>query len=387
MYSKEFIYLDNAATTFCSRRVTEALAAFYTLPHGNPSAVHRLGFESQKLLSQCREFFASLFKVVPEQVIFTASGTEANNLALSGILKKKERLQKRPVILVSPVEHASVMRNVEAWAECGYEIQKLEVDSSGKVLLDDLEKKLSDRIALVSVMAVNNELGTIEPISQIGKLIQQKDENILFHVDAVQAFGKIPIQFNEWNVDLMTMSSHKIHGPVGAGALIMGEKARLSPLILGGGQEFGLRSGTESLGMIHGFSVAAREVMDGMERSHALVRRCYDRLRSGIEKLVFQKKIHSPVDGSPYIFNVSFPGYPSEVVLRMLEQEKIYVSAGSSCNMKRKKPSGILSAIGCCYEEMTSAIRFSFSSYTKESEIEDTLKVLHRILDHLSRIA
>ena len=248
---KDFVYFDNAATTFCSEKVGKALAKFYSVPHGNPSSIHRLGFESAKIIKRARDFFADAFKVGPKQVIFTGSGTEANNLAISGSLKKSKK--KCPVVLASPIEHSSVSRNVEYWesSDCG--LQRLKVDQNGVVDLDDLKRRLEDsKVSLVTVMAVNNEIGTIEPIQKIGEVIRQSNPDVYFHVDAIQAFGKTPVKFSEWRADLMTLSSHKIHGPVGAGALIMSERVDLSPLVYGGGQEFGLRSGTESVGMIHG---------------------------------------------------------------------------------------------------------------------------------------
>ena len=379
------IYFDNAATTFCTQKVSEALSHFYRMPHGNPSAVHKLGFESSQILKRAHEFFASYFSVKPEQVIFTASGTEANNLALSGILKKK-RNEGRNILFISPIEHSSVLKTAEAWGKNGFQIEFLKMNDQGIVDVEDLSKRLNSKVMLVAVMAVNNELGTIEPIPEIGKQIKEKDSQILFHVDAVQAFGKIPIQFKNWDVDLMSLSSHKIHGPVGAGALIVKEGVVLEPILYGGGQEQGIRSGTESVGMIHGFHVAAQEILHHQEASYGRVKNLKEKFKRGIEAFSCQKRFNTPDQSSPYILNVSFVGFPSEVMLRMLEEVGVLTSSGSSCNMKRKRPSSVLSAIGCNEEEQFSAIRFSFSPYTTETEIDQALEGLSQVLKRLEKV-
>ncbi len=379
------IYFDNAATTFCNPEVAEALTQFYKTPHGNPSAIHILGFETARLVKEARQYFASSFAVAPEQVIFTASGTEANNLALSGVLRRKMG-SKRSVILSLPIEHASVLRNLEYWGKQGFQVQWLKVDASGKIDLADLSRKLSPKVALLSTMAVNNEIGTIEPIEEIGRLCKEKDREILFHVDAVQAFGKIPLKFESWGVDLMTVSSHKIHGPVGSGALIIRKGLELEPLFYGGGQEFGWRSGTESAGMIHGFHLAAKIAEMHQEENFDRLC-CLKRMfQEGIQKLPYRSKCNSPEGSSPYILNVSFPGFSSEVMLRMLESEGIVVSAGSSCSMKKRKQSAVLSSIGCTEEEGKSSIRFSFSPLTEESEIIEALDALPRVLKRLEKM-
>lgn len=378
------IYFDNAATTFCAPEVAEALERFYKTPHGNPSALHLLGFESAKIVKEARGYFASSFEVTPEQVVFTSSGTEANNLALSGIFRKRAR-EERPLILALPIEHSSVLKNLEYWGGHGFEIQWLKIGSDGKIDLSDLSQKLSSKVILVSTMAVNNEIGTIQPIVEIGRLIKEKDPKILFHVDAVQAFGKIPLAFGSWGVDLMTLSSHKIHGPIGCGALILRKGLELEPLFYGGGQEFGLRSGTESVGMIHGFHIAAKLALSRQKESHDRLVRLKKIFQQGIQNLPYRVKVNSPEEGSPYILNVSFPGYPSEVMLRMLESEGVWVSAGSSCNMKKRKPSRVLSSIGCTEEEGWSAIRFSFSPLTEESEIAAGLEAVSRTVKRLEK--
>ncbi len=387
---KHYIYFDNAATTFCLPEVSEALSQFYKTPHGNPSAIHSLGFETAQLVKEARHYFASSFAVAPEQVIFTASGTEANNLALSGVLRKKNG-SRRPVILSLPIEHASVLRNLEYWGKQGFQIQWLKVDASGKIDLNDLSRKLSSQVVLLSTMAVNNEIGTIEPIEEIGRLVKEKDREILFHVDAVQAFGKIPLKFESWGVDLMTLSSHKIHGPVGSGALIIRKGLELEPLFYGGGQEFGWRSGTESVGMIHGFHLAAKIAERHQKENFDRLSRLKRMFEEGIQKLPYHKKLNSPAGGapegsSPYILNVSFPGFSSEVMLRMLESEGILTSAGSSCSMKKRKQSVVLSSIGCTEEEGKSSIRFSFSPLTEESEMIETLDALPRVLKRLEKM-
>lgn len=381
---KDIIYFDNAATTFCLKSVRQELLEFFDSPHGNPSALHKLGFKSAQLIKRSREFFSSYFNIKPEQVVFTSSGTEANNLAISGVLKDPSLSEK--VILTTPIEHSSVSRVVEAWSKKGFKVQLLRVNQDGLVDLKDLTQKLSDSVALVSVMAVNNEIGTIEPIEEIGKLIHQKNPDTIFHVDAVQAFGKIPLKFEKWHIDLMTLSPHKIHGITGSGALIMSQRVSLDPLIVGGGQEYGLRSGTENGAAIYAFYLAAEEIIKGQNTAFEKVQKIKQKLKKGIQDINIPVKINTPQDSSPYILNISFKGIGSELLLRFLEKENIFVSAGSSCNMKKRKPSSVLKAIGCSNAEMDSAIRFSFSCFTEEAEIQKTLDILPHILKQLKEI-
>ncbi len=379
------IYFDNAATTFCAPKVAEALAQFFRIPHGNPSGAHHLAFESSQILKKSREFFASHFKVKPEQVVFTASGTEANNLALSGVLQTLSPKDKK-IILTTPIEHSSVLKTLEAWSKRGFEIQYLKVNRDGFVNLEDLAQKLSSNVALVSVMAVNNEIGTIQPIEQIGSLLRKIDFRVPFHVDAVQAFGKVPLEFGSWGVNLLSISSHKIHGPIGAGALITDVQVKLEPLVWGGGQEHGLRSGTESIGMIYGFYLAAQDILQNQAKNHEAVLALKQKMSEGIGRLPFDIKLNSPEISSPYILNLSFRGCESEVLLRMLEKEGIFVSPGASCNAKKRKPSHVLKSIGCGDLQIFSALRFSFSPYTKESEVDEALKVLPPILSRIQNL-
>ncbi len=371
------IYLDNAATTFCLPSVAEALGHFYKTPHGNPSALHELGVKSANTLNEAHHFFANHFKVKPEQVVFTASGTEANNLGLSGYLSRK----KTGKILTSPIEHSSILRTLEKWSERGFKLEFLKIDSSGHLNLEDLKLKLTDDVEMISLMAVNNEIATIEDIQKIGSIIKNKNHAIHFHVDAVQAFGKVPLEFSF--IDTLSISSHKIHGPVGAGALIMREGVQLEPLLLGGGQEHGLRSGTESLGMIYAFHCAAKEILSHQLDSFEKTQNLKNKFIEGLKQLPHKIKINSSYEGSPYILNVSFIGIGSEIMLRFLEQEGIYASAGSSCNMKRRRPSHVLKAIGCTEDEAFSAIRFSFSPYTTQEDIEQSMTAISSILSHL----
>ncbi len=381
------IYFDNAATTFCSPTVAEELSCFFKTPHGNPSGAHHLAFRSSVLIKKAREFFSSYFKVKPEQIIFTSSGTEANNLALSGLLQK-EVPQKRKIILTTPIEHSSVLRTLEAWGKRGFELQFLKINQEGFVDLQDLVQKLSSSVCLVSIMAVNNEIGTIQPIEKIGCLLRKSGFAIPFHVDAVQAFGKIPLEFESWGIHFLTISSHKIHGPIGAGALIWDGKIALEPLLFGGGQEHGLRSGTESVGMIYGFHLAAKEILQDQKKQYEIVLALRQKFIEGIQTLPFDIKINTPVRverlaSSPYILNLSFRGCESEVLLRMLEEEGIFTSPGASCNAKKRKPSHVLKSIGCSDADIFSALRFSFSPYTQEEDVNEVLRILPSVLKRL----
>jgi len=377
------IYLDNAATTFCSQIVAQKLAEFFSMPHGNPSGVHKLSLKSAKLIQEAREFFATSFQVKPTQVIFTASGTEANNLALSGMLQRS----KRRIILTTPIEHASVLKTLESWAKRGFELCFLKINSQGQVDLDDLAQKLSAETALVSVMAVNNEIGTTAPLKTMGEIIRKKNRNILFHVDAVQAFGKVPLEFKNWNIDLLSISSHKIHGPIGAGALIMSDRVLLEPLLYGGGQEDGLRSGTESVGMILGFYWAAEDILKNQLENHQRILELKAYFMEGLKKLSCDIQMNSPEQSSPYILNISFKGCESEVLIRMLEEENIFTSSGASCNSRHRKSSHVLKAIGLSDKDIFGTIRFSFSPETKKEEIDKTLEILPRILERLRYVS
>ena len=381
--TKKIRYFDNAATTFCAPKVAEALAEFFKTPHGNPSGAHHLAFESSQILKQSRAFFSSQFKVKPEQVVFTASGTEANNLALSGVLQTVSK--EKNIILTTPIEHSSVLKTLEVWSKKGFEVGFLHVNREGQVDLEDLAQKLSSKVALVSVMAVNNEIGTIQPTQEIGMLLKNSGYSTAFHVDAVQAFGKVPLEFGSWGIHFLTISSHKIHGPIGAGALILDSKIKLEPLLWGGGQEHGLRSGTESVGMIYGFYLAAQEILQNQNKNHETVLALKQKFIEGVQKFPFDVKLNTPLQSSPYILNLSFGGYESEVLLRMLEEEGIFVSPGASCNAKKRKPSHVLKSIGCTDDEVFSALRFSFSPYTTEEDVDEALKALPPILSRLQK--
>ncbi|MBI4041004.1 MAG: cysteine desulfurase [Deltaproteobacteria bacterium] len=373
------IYLDNAATTRCDPEVLRELVGFYEDFHGNPSGLHKLSWKAEQKIAEARSFFANYFKVQESQVIFTSGGTEANNLAISGYLKRTSQKEKRQ-ILTSPLEHASVWEVVEDWKRKGNEVIYLPVDRWGQVDVGACERLLTPHVALVSLMAVNNEIGTLEPIEKIGQLIRQKYPKIAFHVDGVQAFGKIHCSPWMQTVDFLTLSAHKIHGPLGSGALICSGRKKIEPLFWGGGQEFGLRSGTQDTAAMMGFYLAAQKMIQNQSIYAEHVRRLNDYFRQRLSQKAFSFYGVSPQQASPYILSVCFPGVSSEVLLRMLEEHEIYASAGSSCQMKLKKTSRVLLAIGVNEKDRDSVIRFGLSKDTTREEIDRTLEVLENAI-------
>ena len=377
--SEGTLYFDNAATTLIAPSVRHILKELHETPLGNPSGVHALSLRAAELIAEARTFFAHHFSVDEKHVIFTSGGTESNNLAISGVLSNSRRKK----ILTTPIEHSSVQRVLDAWQKKGYTVSYIKVDAEGQVDLDDLQSKLDDSIALVCVMAVNNEIGSIQPIQKISESIQKRDPNIHFHVDGVQAFGKTSLPFY---MDTLSISSHKIHGPKGVGALICKDIQKLTPLLYGGHQEAGLRSGTENTEGIYGFYKAACEILQKQIANHDPILHLNRVFREGLSKLYCDVRLNSPQNASPYILNVSFQNFPAEVMLRMLEEKKIYVSAGSSCNMKSSKPSPVLKAIGLSDQMAKSALRFSFSSENTLKEVQTCLNILQEITHRLHQV-
>ena len=377
------IYLDNAATTQCYSEVTDLMVNIMRGDYGNPSSMHRMGVRAEQYLRGARETIASLLKVSEKDIYFTSGGTESNNWALFGAADALKR--KGNHIITSSIEHAAVLSPAAALAERGFRLTTLPVDAEGRVSLQDLREALTPDTVLVSVMYVNNEIGTEQDIGSIGALIRECVPQALFHVDAVQAFGKIRILPKRLKIDMMSVSGHKIHGPKGAGFLYLGERAKIHPLILGGGQQNGMRSGTDNVPGAAGLAKAAEMVCGKMEENAAHMTELREQLREGIAAIP-GTVIHTPLTGTaPHILNASFTGIRSEVLLHALEDRGIYVSAGSACSSHKRAGSAVLKAIGCTKEEMDSALRFSLSEQTSEEEISCTINVLNEIIPSLRK--
>ncbi|HLQ64313.1 MAG TPA: cysteine desulfurase family protein [bacterium] len=375
------IYLDNAATTKPHPAVVEAVTRALVTDYGNPSSLHGKGVAAERLLTSARDAVARTLGVDLEAIVFTSGGTEANNLAIHGTLAHTRGRH----VVTTTVEHSSVGTPLQTLAERGWSVTALPVDRSGRVSLSELETALRPDTALVSVMAVNNELGTIQPIEEIGRVVRQHNANggrAVFHVDAVQAWGKIPLHPVAWGVDLMSLSAHKIHGPKGVGVLYVRRGVQLTPRQVGGEQEGGVRPGTENAPGIAGLGAAAQLLSAGAE-ANLKVRELSDRLRSGIESLS-DARINTDRNASvPHTLSATFRGVRGEMLLHRLSQDGVLVSTGSACHSQSVTPSHVLLAIGLSDTDAKSTIRFSLSRFTTASEIDTTIRVLGTAVSEL----
>lgn len=356
------IYFDNASTTKQSDEVTKEMLRCMEDDFGNPSSLHGLGLAAERNLKRSRDVLIE--KIGAEgKLIFTSGGTEADNMAVIGAARAMKRRGRR--VIVSAVEHPAVLESARELEAEGFDVIYLDVDSWGRIDLDMLEASMNDQTILISVMAVNNEVGTVEPIEKIGELKKQA----LFHTDGVQAFGKMKIPMR--GVDMVSISGHKIHGPKGIGALWLRPDVRLTPLMAGGGQEGGMRSGTENVPAIAGFGKATEGDLE-------VGRVVKERMEEGIVDLVPDIKINSPKDGVPSILNISFLGTRGEVILHDLESRGLYVSTGSACSSNKKDMSKnhVLEAMGLSAEEREGAVRFSFSRYNTVNEAEEAAQMV-----------
>ena len=371
-------YLDNSATTRVCPEAIDCMLDCVKNNWGNPSSLHERGMCAEDLLERARRSVAGVLKSEMSEIVFTSGGTQSNNIAVFGAAEALKR--KGNKIITSSVEHPSVMKAVDRLEKEGCEVVRLSVDKYGRVDLDELQRELDEKTVLVSVMAVNNEFGTIEPIKEISTLIKNSGCPALFHVDAVQAFGKIPLSVRALGVDLMSISSHKIHGPKGAGALYVKKGVRLVSPVVGGGQEKDIRPGTEPMPAIAGFygAVGALETEKSLEKITALRNKTVEKLRK-LDGVV----LNSPEDALPYIINLSLPGLPSEAVLNLLSNREIYVSYGSACAKGHKSP--VLTAAGLPNDLINSSLRISFSRFTEEKETEMLLDGIKQALSTLRR--
>ena len=358
------VYLDNSATTKpCEKAVKKALEMMNE-NFGNPSSLHFCGYNAKKELDNARHTISAFLGCDDNEVFFTTSGTIANHTAILGVAKAKRREGKK--VITTLLEHPSVLKHFETLSEQGYDVVYLKPDNNGKISLEELSNAVDENTVLVSVMAVNNEVGSIQDVAKIKGIIKEKKSKALFHCDAVQAFGKIILKPKKLGIDLMSMSAHKIHGIKGAGALFVNNKIRILPSIVGGGQESGLISGTEAMPAICAFAEAVNDIGN--------VQRNLDAVSSVKEyflnKLVDIDKVYvnSPQDALPYIINISVEGVPSQVMLNSLSSMGICVSAGSACSKGHR--SDVLTAMGVSPKGIDSAIRISLSKNTKENDMD-----------------
>lgn len=378
-------YLDNSATTVVVAPVKDIMIKTMCEDFGNPSSLHLKGVDAEKYVKKAREIIAKSLKVDEKEIIFTSGGTESNNLALIGTARANQRAGKH--IITTCFEHASVLSTMDFLKDMGFEITYLAVDSDGKIDLNQLKESLREDTILVSVMYVNNEIGAVEPVSEISKIIKAYNPDIVFHVDAIQAYGKYIINPKKLGIDLLSVSGHKIHGPKGSGFLYASGKVKLKPIIYGGGQQKGMRSGTENVPAIAGLGEAVKYSYDNFNEKIEKLYSLKDYFIDEVSK-IDNVKINSKKgkESAPHIVSVSFIGVRSEVMLHTLEDRDIFVSAGSACSSnKQKNVSATLKGIGLKPEEIDSTIRFSFCYETTKEEIDYAVDVIKENIAMLRR--
>ena len=365
-------YLDNSATTRCSESVRDIMLQVMMEDYGNPSSLHLMGKKAEDYIKEAREKIAKTLKVTEKEIVFTSGGTESNNLAIIGSAMANQRAGKH--IITTAIEHASVAAVVGFLEEQGFEVTILPVDENGQISLEELEAAIREDTILVSMMQINNEMGAIEPIAEVGALIKKKNPNTLFHVDAIQSYGKLRIYPKKMNVDMLSVSGHKLHGPKGSGFLYIKDKTKVKPILFGGGQQKGMRSGTENVYRNYDANYAhLREVKEAFLKGIATIEGTH------INGCVGE-------DSAPHIVSVSFEEIDkSEALLHALEDRGIYVSAGSACSSNKPAVSATLKAIGVPKAMLTATLRFSFSVHTTVEEVEYALDALRELLPFLRK--
>lgn len=377
-------YLDNSATTRCYGEVKDIVVKTMLEDYGNPSAMHTKGVQAEMYLKDAASKLARILKVTEKEILFTSGGTESNNLALIGGAMANKRAGNH--IITTAVEHAAVARPVEFLKEQGFDVTILPVDEQGVIKLDALEAALREDTILVSTMYVNNEVGSVMPVEKIAALVHEKSPKALYHVDAIQAFGKFRIYPKKAGIDLLSVSGHKIHGPKGVGFLYISSKAKVQPMILGGGQQNGMRSGTDNVPGIAGLGVAAEKIYTDLDKKVEHLYQLKERMAKGLEELGDVIINGMPLrQGAPQILSVSFMGIRSEVLLHTLEEKGIYISAGSACSSHKRKASATLTAMGMPASQIECTARISFSEENTFEEIDYCLDILKEIVPLLRR--
>ena len=385
------VYLDNSATTRAHPEVIAAMQQALAVTYGNPSSLHRMGLAAERLLKEARVQLAAALGVPAARLIFTSGGTEANNLALFGLAGTRRAPGGH--IVTTAIEHASVLEPCRRLRERGFDVTVLPVAADGRVDPDAVAAALREDTLLVSVMHVNNEIGTVQPVAEIAKCVRAARGSRAFprfHVDAVQSFCKLPLKPTEWGIDLVTVSAHKLHGPKGVGALYVADGVRLEPLLFGGEQEQGLRPGTENVAGIVGFG---RAVALWVERGEALAARLAglrQRLVDGLVRQFPEARINGPAEAgqaAPHIVNVSFPDLRGETLVHALADRDIYVSTGSACHSRKAIRSHVIEAIGVPHRYRDGAIRISLSPDNTEADIDRLLEALAATVPMLQALA
>ncbi len=393
-------YLDNSATTRCFDSVRETMSDIMNHTFGNPSSMHMVGIEAENQVKKAKKIIADTLKVTEQEIFFTSGGTESDNLALIGCAMANKRAGMH--LITSRIEHPAILETMQYLSDQGFRITYLDTDQHGRVRLDQLEESITEETILVSIMHVNNEIGSLQPLEEIAKLVHEKNPKTLFHVDGVQGFGKYRFFPKRMGIDLYSISGHKIHGPKGVGILYINRKVKIHPIIFGGGQQKGIRSGTENVPGIVGLGQAIQEIYTDFEMK---MDRLYHQKQffvsellkldgvtvNGIETIaaehgtrmgVTEEAVHAT---APHVISASFNGIRSEVLLHSLEDKGIYVSAGSACASNKPAVSETLKAIGLDKGLLGSTIRFSTSVETTTEELEYTLETLQELLPVLRK--
>lgn len=380
-------YLDNAATTRVSAAVMEKMEQVFLSDYGNPSSMHRKGMEAEQYVKEARQEIAKVLKCEPSEILFTSGGTESNNMALIGTALANRRAGNH--IITTKIEHASVYEPLLFLEEMGFHITFVPVDGAGRIDVDALLDAIGEDTILVSVMYVNNEIGSVEPIAEIAKKIKEKKKSVIFHVDAIQAFGKFRICPEKEGIDLLSASGHKIHGPKGSGFLYVKSRTKIRPVLYGGGQERGMRSGTENVPAIAGIGQAAKDMYTDLETNRAHLMKLKKALAERLSEMDGVTFNGIPQEGievtAPHILSVSFLGIRSEVLLHALEEKGVYVSSGSACSSNHPDISGTLVAIGVKKELLDATLRFSFSVQTTMEEVLYAADCVEELLPRLRR--
>ena len=378
------VYLDNSATTRCFDEVAQLMMRIMCEDYGNPSSMHHKGVEAEHYIRHARETLAKILKVNEKEILFTSGGTESDNIALIGTAMANHRTGRH--LITTQIEHPAILQTMRYLEDQGFRVTYLPVDRHGKIRLEDLQDAICKETILVSIMHTNNEIGTLEPIAEAGELIKKINPHTVFHVDAVQGFGKFRIYPSRMNIDLLSVSAHKIHGPKGVGFLYVNDKIKISPIIYGGGQQKGMRSGTENVAGAAGLARAAELMYENLDADMERLYRLREMFLQGISKIEHVKVNGCEgKEGASHIVSLSVRGVRSEVLLHALEDRGIYVSAGSAGASNKPLPSATLKAIGIERDLLESTIRFSFSVFTTEEEIRYTLKALYEMIPMLRR--
>jgi len=381
------IYLDYSATTPISKSVLAKMALYQKDSFGNASSIHQLGQVARTAVDESRELVSRFLNCLPAEVIFTGSATESDNLAILGVANFYLEKGKNIHIITSQIEHHAVLTTCEVLEKRGVEITYLPVNKDGVVNVDDVAQEIKENTVLVSVMYANNEIGSIQPISEIAKAIKNKKSDVLFHTDAVQAANYLNCDTKELGVDMLTISAHKIYGPKGIGALYLKQGTKITPIMYGGGHEYGLRPGTENVASIVGLGEAVREI----EKNNSLnnkIKKLRDKLVDGVLKNIPDSRLNGSRENRLLNnANFSFKGAEGEAIVISLDQDKIYASTGSACTAVGLEPSHVLLAVGLLKEQAHSSLRLTLGKHTTEKEINKVLTVLPKVISRLREVS